>query len=176
MAIALEHPDVTVGALVEAGDWPSRDDLMALSGAVVAAAKAALPVFPRASELSVVFTDDRHIALLNANWRGKPSPTNVLSFPASAPSNGGTVKLLGDIVLAYETGVREAELAGLTLTDHISHLLVHGLLHLLGYDHEDDGEAAEMESLEAAILARLGIEDPYADHIAERIQDAGRGS
>jgi probable rRNA maturation factor len=114
--------------------------------------------------LSLLFTDDATIADLNRDWRGKPKPTNVLSFPAPDTSEAadGIPMPLGDIVFGFETVAKEAAEAGLTLADHINHLLVHGLLHLLGYDHEEDREATAMEQLETAILARLGIADPYA--------------
>ena len=107
---------------------------------------------------SVLFADDAALEALNRQWRGKDKPTNVLSFPA--PDGAGT---LGDIAIAYETVAREAQEQGKTVADHATHLLVHGLLHLLGYDHEADGEAAEMEGLERDILARLDVSDPYGD-------------
>jgi probable rRNA maturation factor len=94
---------------------------------------------------------------LNGRWRGRPEPTNVLSFPAT-----GRTETLGDIAIAYQTTAREAEAEGKPFADHLAHLAVHGFLHLLGYDHQSDAEAAAMERLEAAILARLGIGDPYA--------------
>lgn len=115
------------------------------------------------SELSVVFTDDAAVRELNAGWRGKDKPTNVLSFPAFSTSPDAPLPpMLGDIVLAAETVAREAALEGKPLANHITHLVVHGLLHLLGYDHETDAEAEEMEALERAALARLAIPDPYA--------------
>jgi probable rRNA maturation factor len=115
------------------------------------------------SELSVVFSDDAHIRTLNSGWRGKDKPTNVLSFPAFPAIPGEKLPpMLGDIVLAAETVVREAGLEGKPLDHHISHLVVHGVLHLLGHDHEDETEAETMEALERAALARLAIPDPYA--------------
>ena len=107
---------------------------------------------------SVLFADDAALEALNRQWRGKDKPTNVLSFPA--PDGAGT---LGDIAIAYDTVAREAQEQGKTVADHATHLLVHGLLHLLGYDHEADDEAAEMEGLERDILARLDVPDPYGD-------------
>jgi phosphate starvation-inducible protein PhoH and related proteins len=112
-----------------------------------------------AGTFAVLFTDDAAVQALNAQWRGKDSPTNVLSFPAP-----DMVETLGDIALAYETCAREAEEQGKSLRDHTLHLLAHGLLHLLGYDHEADDDAAEMEGLEREILARLSVKDPYQDH------------
>ena len=111
------------------------------------------------SELSVVLTDDAAIRTLNAQWRHKDEPTNVLSFPAGAAAPGP--RLLGDIVIAYETTAREAAQEHKPLADHLSHLAVHGFLHLLGYDHESDADATVMEQLERDILARLGVPDPY---------------
>jgi probable rRNA maturation factor len=108
------------------------------------------------AEVSILFTDDAHIQRLNAAWRGKDKPTNVLSFPQ------GAGPLLGDVVLASETVAREAALAGKPLEAHMVHLIVHGFLHLLGYDHEREDEAEEMEALERAALERMGIADPYA--------------
>ncbi|HVY59871.1 MAG TPA: rRNA maturation RNase YbeY [Xanthobacteraceae bacterium] len=115
------------------------------------------------AEVSVVFTDDAGIRALNRHWRDIDSPTNVLSFPAAssvAPQTGEPV-LLGDIVVAYETTAREAAAEGKPFPHHLAHLAVHGLLHLLGYDHESDPEAEEMEGLERTILARLDVPDPY---------------
>jgi phosphate starvation-inducible protein PhoH and related proteins len=109
---------------------------------------------------AVLFTHDAAVQALNAQWRGKDVPTNVLSFPAA--EKAGT---LGDIALAYETCAREAAEQGKSLKDHATHLLVHGFLHLLGYDHEADDDAAEMEGLEKDILAKLGLEDPYIQHV-----------
>lgn len=121
-------------------------------------------------EISLVFTDDAEQRALNRDWRGKDRPTNVLSFPNmddGGPAAPGLPRLLGDVVLARETVAREAREQGKTLADHTMHLLVHGTLHLLGYDHEQAGEAAEMEALERAVLGGLGIADPYADEVAE---------
>lgn len=146
---------------VGAGGWPAKADLQALAKNAVAATKSALTAFPGDAEISVHFTDDAAIAELNGRWRHKPQPTNVLSFPAPSLGFGGD-RSLGDIVLAFETVTKEAAEADLTLADHISHLLVHGLLHLVGFDHEDDEEAEAMERLETTILAKLGIANPYA--------------
>ena len=103
------------------------------------------------------------MAAINAEWRGKDKPTNVLSFPAprDIPIPAGESRPLGDIVLAYGVIAREAEEQGKTLRAHVAHLMVHGTLHLLGYDHETDVEAEEMEALETSILKGLGITDPY---------------
>lgn len=123
----------------------------------------------------ILGADDARIAALNADFRGKPQPTNVLSWPATdvAPPAPGQAPPppeagpaddpteLGDIALAYETCAREAAAQGKTLADHTSHLIVHGLLHLMGYDHVDDADAALMEGIETRTLARMGIADPY---------------
>lgn len=147
---------------VEAGDWPPLDDLQRIARQAfdTAIAAAHLAVVPEA-EVSVVFSSDREVRRLNSRYRHKDAATNVLSFPAPSLVEGALGPMLGDIVLAAETVAREAAEEGLTLTGHLTHLLVHGFLHLAGYDHEADGEAAVMEGLETAILARLGIADPY---------------
>jgi probable rRNA maturation factor len=113
--------------------------------------------------LSVLFTDDRAMQALNLQWRGKDKPTNVLSFPAPpAPSPPGEPKHLGDIVLAHGVVAAEAQAQNKSIHHHIAHLLVHGCLHLLGYDHENDCDAKAMETREIAILKRLGIDNPYS--------------
>jgi probable rRNA maturation factor len=122
-------------------------------------------IAPRtAIEIAVNLADDAVQQQLNRDWRGVDRPTNVLAFPAwvpGAPIPIGAPLLLGDVVLAFETVVREAEEQGKPLADHLSHLIVHGVLHLLGYDHATEAEAVTMESLETSILARLGVPDPY---------------
>ena len=120
-------------------------------------------------EVAVRLTDDAEVHGLNRQYRGKDQPTNVLSFPMvqpdliealSAGDDGET--LLGDIVLAWETVAAEADVKSLSAADHAAHLIVHGMLHLLGYDHGDDAAGTHMESLETAALAGLGLSDPYA--------------
>jgi probable rRNA maturation factor len=120
------------------------------------------------AELSIVLTDDARIRALNAAWRGQDKATNVLSFPAAEPAKIATAPLLGDIVVAYETIEREARAQSISFRDHYVHLLVHGFLHLFGYDHLTEVEAAAMERLESEILHRLGIEDPHAGTIVTR--------
>jgi probable rRNA maturation factor len=121
----------------------------------------------RPVEISVLLTGDEQVQALNAKWRGKDKPTNVLSFPmAEEPELQSTniaagELLLGDIILARGVCEREAEEKGVALEQHLAHLLVHGTLHLLGYDHHDDAEAAEMEEREVRALDRLGIANPY---------------
>jgi probable rRNA maturation factor len=115
-----------------------------------------------AAELSILLTDDAEQRELNGQWRGKDTTTNVLSFPQIEPF-GPVTGLLGDITLARETLIREAKEQGVTFEAHFTHLVVHGFLHILGYDHLTDEEALHMESLETQILASLGVENPYAD-------------
>jgi probable rRNA maturation factor len=116
-------------------------------------------------EVSFRFTDDATIAALNADWRGRPHATDVLSFPAdddASPAATGAPRLLGDVVLAFETCRRDADALERPIGDHVRHLLVHGLLHLFHFDHQTPDEAEAMEALEIAILADLGVPDPYA--------------
>lgn len=118
------------------------------------------------SELSVVFTSDGTVAELNRAWRGKPGPTNVLSFPAAFGGAGEGPGTLGDIVLAAGVVRGEAEAQGKPLANHTVHLIIHGILHLLGHDHAEDATAEAMERLEAEAMARLGLPDPYGDATA----------
>ena len=114
------------------------------------------------AEVSVALADDAMMRKLNREYRGKDVPTNVLAFPTEDSGAAGRARLLGDVVLAFETIQREAAERSRPLADHVSHLVVHGMLHLLGRDHETDVQAAAMEALEIAILAGLGVTDPYA--------------
>lgn len=161
--MALSAP-LTVDLTVEAGDWPDESVLTVLVEQAIEAAFAELgTIRPGTSELGVIFIDDARIKDLNAGWRGKDKATNVLSFPAFPETKTGPLPpLLGDIVLAAETVASEAALEGKPLDNHITHLVIHGLLHLLGHDHETDAEAEEMEAIERRALARLAIPDPYA--------------
>lgn len=152
-----------IDVAVEAGAWPGEEALLALARRAVDAVLAETgQAAPDESELSLLFTDDAHVRALNRDWRDKDRPTNVLSFPAFPLAPGDPLPpMLGDVVLAFETVRAEAELDGKPFDHHLSHLIVHGVLHLLGHDHEEDGEAEAMEALERAILARLAIPDPY---------------
>lgn len=155
---------MTVSIEVEDESWLALAGLDALAQKAVEAALAGASV-KEPGEVALLFTDDSAIAEINAEWRGKDKPTNVLSFPApDMPVPEGEARHLGDIVLAHGVITREAAEQGKTLHDHTAHLIVHGVLHLLGYDHETDAEAEEMERLEAAILNGLGIADPYERH------------
>ena len=111
---------------------------------------------PKLGELSLAFINDAEIQTLNCDYRGKDTPTNVLSFPDNGPA-----PLLGDIVLAFETIQREAAEKSVSLHHHLSHLIIHGFLHLQGYDHETEAEATQMEALEIKALAALNIDNPY---------------
>lgn len=148
---------------LEAGRWPGEKDLLHLAGAAIRAtlSTGGLQVTDN-SEVSLLFTDDDAIRKLNGQWRDKDKPTNVLSFPGSDPVDDVYGPLLGDIVFGFETIEREARDMGVDFSDHLSHLTVHGLLHLFDYDHQTDEEAELMEGLEKTILASLGIDDPYA--------------
>lgn len=159
-------PDIEVDILIEAGDW--RGSVPMAPDVVQAAACAALVAETTplsAMELSVLLTDDTAIAELNTQWRGKTGPTNVLSFPADAEAElrpADAPVLLGDIAIALETLMAEAQDAGIAPEDHLRHLIVHGVLHLRGYDHENDVDAERMEGHEIDILRTLGVSDPYA--------------
>ena len=161
--------------LVEDPRWAAVD-LEALSLKVLQAACADLDLPPDAVELTLLACDDARIATLNTAFRGKATPTNVLSWPAEEraatkvgarplppqPDPDGTLAL-GDIAISYDTCAAEATAAGRDFADHVTHLILHGTLHLLGYDHIDDQDAALMEGLEVKILGKLGVDDPYRD-------------
>lgn len=161
--VELSHEDV----------WPQHDwEALATRAATAALSRtphAELATGPATVEISIRLATDAEVQVLNAQYRHKDKPTNVLSFPMVQPdlldtiaqnSDDGEV-LLGDIVLAYETCVREAAEKDVTVDAHATHLIVHGTLHLLGYDHMDDDEAGAMEAIEIAALSALGIADPY---------------
>lgn len=148
---------------VEAGDWQEAGLAPTAKRAMTAAFAIAPLEAVAGSEVSLVFTDDASIRILNKQWRDKDKPTNVLSFPGSDPDGEVYGPLLGDIILAYETVLRESEEQNIEFSDHLTHLLVHGILHLFDYDHQDDDEAELMEGLERQILASLDIADPYAE-------------
>ena len=134
-----------------------------IASAITAANRAAGPA---QGAVTVVVDDDARIRTLNKLWRGLDKPTNVLSFP-SPDTQPGPERTLGDIAISYETAAREAVAEDKSFADHMAHLSVHGFLHLLGYDHESDDDAEEMEGLERDILARIGVADPYVAHEAE---------
>lgn len=161
---------------IVAGDWDPDFDWDALAVGAIAAALEGSGHGPVARgeaaqvEISVRLSDDEEIQRLNRDYRGKDKPTNILSFPMLEPAQVGPALarhdmdlLLGDMALAFETTAREAQEKGIALADHVAHLLVHGTLHLLGHDHQDDSSADAMEALETRILAGLGISNPYAE-------------
>ncbi len=155
--------------------WPAAVNWADLANNAVREAIMATPhsAFESCSatmELSVRLTSDAEVHSLNRDYRDKDKPTNVLSFPMYAPDDVGDLPtssdpeiLLGDIVLAQETCAREADEKGVTLSAHATHLIVHGVLHLLGYDHMGQEEAETMEAVERRVMARLGLHDPYGD-------------
>jgi probable rRNA maturation factor len=158
-----------VETVIEDPRW-AEAGIEAVAGRAAAAALTAAGRDPELHEIGLLACDDARIAALNAEFRGKPLPTNVLSWPAFAggapeepPGLPGEGPLfLGDLAIAYDTCLREAETAGVSLVDHVAHLMVHGVLHLLGHDHADDAEAEAMEDLETKILATLGVANPYS--------------
>jgi probable rRNA maturation factor len=171
---------LAVDVLIEARAWrtlPEAEDVVRRAIAFAAASGVEIrrpDVTPREPGrvewgLCILLSDDAKIARLNGQWRGQEKPTNVLSFPAPARYGAGPNETtpLGDIAIAYETLAREAEENGSAVSDHLSHLVVHGFLHLLGYDHHMDDEAERMERLERDILARMGVDDPYAGRDAD---------
>ena len=164
---------MTIAVDVQAAGW--RRAVPGVEAAVREVATATLRAgantlaAPEGVEVSLVLADDAAMRALNRDYRGRDAPTNVLAFPQhetlGAPAHPGPV-LLGDVVLALETVRREAAAQGKSTVDHARHLVVHGILHLLGYDHDAESAAADMERRETAILAGLGIADPYAGDTA----------
>lgn len=158
-----------IDILIEAPEWEALE-LPALAQAAGKAALVELGLNPARHALSILACDDARIAVLNTEFRGKPVATNVLSWPSEdrapdapgqSPDLRGLPEELGDIALAFQTCAAEATDGNKPLADHVTHLIVHGLLHCLGYDHETDPDADLMEGLETRILARLGVADPY---------------
>ena len=153
--------------LVVADCWRTEPDAEAVIQRAIATAAETVDADIGEAELTVMLTDDAGVRTLNSNWRGIDKPTNVLSFPALQPTGAGgpddAPRMLGDIAIAYETTRREADDEQKPFDHHLSHLAVHGFLHLIGYDHEKDDEAEAMETLETEILAQLGIPDPYGN-------------
>ncbi len=159
MKIAL---DISVPSIL----WRGLPRARSLARETIAAAVAESGLAGReGAEVSLCLADDARLRALNLRWRGVDKPTNVLSFPAAPAGRLVESTTLGDIVLAYETLAREAGELGVPLADHSRHLVAHGFLHLIGYDHQADKEAKRMEALETRILARLGVADPYVREI-----------
>jgi probable rRNA maturation factor len=158
--VTARAPEVAVR--IEDARWRRVPRVAARARRAVRAALAACPPRHRASETSVVLISDAAIARLNAAWRNKRGPTDVLSFPADDRARRrGAPALLGDVAVAYGVAARDARAAGKPLGDHLAHLVVHGTLHLMGYDHDSDDAAERMEALERRILGTLGLPDPY---------------
>jgi probable rRNA maturation factor len=153
--------------LVVADCWLNEPDVEAVIQRAIAVAAEMVDADTSEAELAVMLTDDGGIRTLNKNWRGLDKPTNVLSFPAlqltTERSSQDAPRMLGDIAIAYETTRREADDEQKRFDHHLSHLAIHGFLHLIGYDHEKDQDAETMETLEREILAQLDIPDPYAE-------------
>ena len=166
-ARAAAPAEVTVDVVVDADGWPPEDDLVTLVEAAIAAASTRADIGEGPAEVVVAFADDARVRDLNRDFRGKDSATNVLSFPAPEGLPGPGPRALGDVILARETVAAEAAAEGKTLENHVRHLVVHGFLHLLGYDHETDAEAERMEHLETEVLASLGVPDPYGSTEAD---------
>lgn len=159
--------NIVVDIAVESPLWEGFGEADVLARRSIAQTlRIADPDLPDETEISLLFCDDRFVQELNRRWRGQDKPTNVLSFPAADEDTFERL-LLGDIAIAFETMTREAVTEGKPLSAHFCHLVVHGLLHLLGYDHEDEADAEDMEALERQILAALGIDDPYRLPIAD---------
>jgi probable rRNA maturation factor len=164
-------PALDIDVIVDCDRWPTDAEAI-VRRALAQAALAVQPGF-EGRVVAVLLTDDAAVRGLNALWRGIDKPTNVLSFPAPAgsPSPGHASTPLGDIAIACETTAREAEAEGKPLGDHLAHLAVHGFLHLLGYDHEQDAQAEAMEQVERDVLRRLGVPDPYlTEHPRESVR------
>jgi probable rRNA maturation factor len=157
----LAKPGLAVPAIdimVQAPLWATQRGAKATVRRAIV--EAAIATSTSAGELAIVLTDDSAIRSLNHNWRRKNAPTNVLSFP-SHRNGWETPRHLGDIVIAYQTTLREAKAERKPFQHHLAHLAVHGFLHLIGYDHEADDEAEVMENLEISVLARLRVPNPY---------------
>ena len=162
---APEFVPIEVDVIVQDAKWPQTidgTDIEQLISEAIGTACEQLKISPSPdTELSIVLTSDENQRLLNKKWRHMDRPTNVLSFSQIEPFSR-VEGMLGDIILARQTLEREAQQLTTSFADHLTHLVVHGFLHILGYDHKTDTDAVTMETLEVAILARLGIGSPYA--------------
>ncbi|MDB5368012.1 MAG: ybeY [Rhodospirillales bacterium] len=154
---------------VEHEGWRGLGDVETLTRAAIAAALATKPPAAEQIEIGIRFADDGLVQELNRTYRGKDKPTNILSFPIEdTPATQEAPLLLGDLALAFETTAGEAAEKQVTLAQHATHLLVHGTLHLLGHDHQEEADADRMERLEVEILDGLGIPDPYQTETVSR--------
>lgn len=162
MSRATDAPRIEIDLSITCAAWKrARPSAASVARAAAQAALAQSGKRIGAAELSLVLADDATVRDLNGRWRGKDAPTNVLAFASDAPPAKGKPVLLGDVVLAYETVAREAKEQRKHLADHLRHLVIHGVLHLIGYDHMKAAPAKRMEALETRILASLGVADPY---------------
>jgi probable rRNA maturation factor len=162
---------LTIAVVCQAGNWTK----IGIENATVMACASALTnssawPFREAVSATVALSTNAHVQQLNKTWRNKDQPTNVLSFPSQPSTRDETGLYIGDVILALETIQAEAHELEITLADHFKHLIIHGLLHLLGFDHETDTDAEAMEQLETKILATLGVADPYGDERAPKAQ------
>lgn len=153
-----KRPRLAAVVVEDSGDWSWVEDIQSLAEAAAAEVATEPCLKLEKGAVSIVLSSDASVSVLNGRYRNKPKPTNVLSFP---PGPGSEAGYIGDIVLAVETILREAGEIDVSPEHHLQHLIVHGLLHLLGHDHESDAEAERMEALEIKILARLGVANPY---------------
>jgi probable rRNA maturation factor len=162
------RPGVAIDVTLRSSRWRrALPDAKELCRRAALAGLASAKAVPRPAELSLLLADDATLRRLNRDYRRIDKPTNVLAFPAAENVAAGEgLHHYGDVALAYETVAREAKAQGKSLADHTAHLVVHGVLHLLGFDHARDGEAKRMEGRERAILAKLGIADPYRVRVA----------
>jgi len=154
---------LSVDLVVSDERWNDVPDLHRII-VLAQAAYAQLAVEPEPREVVIAFGADDEVHQLNRTYRGKDAPTNVLSFPTAGTTDTG---LIGDVILAYETCADEAERRGIPFSDHACHLALHGVLHLLGHDHEDEAEAAAMEALETRLLGAIGIADPHSGDLVD---------
>jgi probable rRNA maturation factor len=158
---------MAISVTIDRNAWKETPALDRVARAATRAALAVAGLDARHCDLSIAFADDATVACLNRQWRAMDKPTNVLSFPAAARSWGGR-RYLGDIVLAAGVVAAEARGQGKKLSHHVSHLIVHGVLHLLGHDHQKIAAARKMEQMEISALATLGISDPYHGNWLDR--------
>jgi probable rRNA maturation factor len=162
---------LSINIMAESTPWKAHAGVEPLIRRALWAAAEEVKATVRA-EVTIVLADDALQRHLNRKWRGKDVPTNVLSFPAAAGPVEASLRLLGDVVLAFETVRREADEESKALDEHVAHLVVHGFLHLLGYSHENDADAEAMERLETRIMTRLGFDDPNQERSSAGDRDA----
>ena len=172
----MSGPEIIIS--IEAGPWAEKiagveERCQRVAAIALSTGAALLEDLPlERAELSLVLADDAMVQELNRQYRGQDKPTNVLSFPGREPIE--TAHALGDIAIAHETVMREAQEQGKTVEQHCRHMIVHGFLHLLGYDHEEETEAEAMEAMEIRILRRLGDDNPYREHESKETSDNER--